>query len=167
MKGQKFVLRTDHQPLIYLTTLPDPHHKYARWISRLQAYNFDIEYIKGEDIVVADYLSRDFGAMGLMKHELAAEDHVTAQNQDPGISAILLNNRMASDSPYVKVARSLNIMEDGLLRKSNAIVESEHLRAELLKEDWHEGNVGHIGVGKMRRKLGKRYIWPTMFRDID
>jgi hypothetical protein len=51
-----FVLRTDHKNLTYINEEGSP--KIRRWKLAIQEYNFDIEYIKGEDNVVADALSR-------------------------------------------------------------------------------------------------------------
>jgi len=51
-----FILRTDHKNLTYINEEGSP--KVRRWKLAIQEYNFDIEYIKGEDNVVADALSR-------------------------------------------------------------------------------------------------------------
>lgn len=34
------------------------NNRQQKWVSRLQAYDFDIEYVKGKNNVVADALSR-------------------------------------------------------------------------------------------------------------
>jgi hypothetical protein len=51
-----FILCTDHKNLTYINEEGSP--KVRRWKLAIQEYNFDIEYIKGEDNVVADALSR-------------------------------------------------------------------------------------------------------------
>lgn len=54
----KFTIRTDHQPLTWLNSLKEPNAKLQRWRIRLNEYDFDIEYVKGKDNKVADFLSR-------------------------------------------------------------------------------------------------------------
>ena len=40
--GQKFTLRTDHGSLTWLSKFKQPEGQLARWIEKLQEYNFDI-----------------------------------------------------------------------------------------------------------------------------
>lgn len=55
--GRRFLLITDHQPLIYLNSNPQ-NAKLIRWRLVLNDFEFDIEYKKGVQNVVADSLSR-------------------------------------------------------------------------------------------------------------
>lgn len=56
--GQKFVVHSDHKPLIYLFKLKNPSSKLMRIKMDLEEFDFTIEHIKGKDNVVADALSR-------------------------------------------------------------------------------------------------------------
>ena len=56
--GNKFKIRTDHRPLVWLMSMKDPNSKLARWKERLDEYNFEIEYKKGSLNSNADALSR-------------------------------------------------------------------------------------------------------------
>lgn len=56
--GRKFIVRTDHRPLVWLSSLKEPNTKLQRWKVKLEEYNFDIQYVKGKDNQVADGLSR-------------------------------------------------------------------------------------------------------------
>jgi hypothetical protein len=51
-------IRTDHKSLIHFQTQPMLSGRQTRWIETLSRYNYVIEYIKGEENVVADALSR-------------------------------------------------------------------------------------------------------------
>ena len=57
--GKEFLLRTDHAALRKLLSrdLP-PTSRVECWILRLSEYCFKIEYQNGQDIVIADVLSR-------------------------------------------------------------------------------------------------------------
>lgn len=56
--GQKFTVRSDHRPLVYLYNLKNPASKLTRIRLELEEYDFVVEHIKGKDNVVADALSR-------------------------------------------------------------------------------------------------------------
>ncbi len=56
LRDVKFVLRTDHRNLQYIDTSEDS--KVKRWKVELQNYKFDVEWIPGDENVVADILSR-------------------------------------------------------------------------------------------------------------
>ena len=58
LRDVKFVLRTDHKNLTYISTNEDS--KVVRWKVDLQAYNFDLEWLPGDENEVADILSRQF-----------------------------------------------------------------------------------------------------------
>ena len=56
--GRPFVVRTDHQALIWLFSLKEPKGRIARWIKILSAYDFSIEYRQGKKHLNADGMSR-------------------------------------------------------------------------------------------------------------
>lgn len=56
--GSKFLVKSDHRPLVYLFTMKNPSSKLVRMRLDLEEYDFEIEHIKGKDNVVADALSR-------------------------------------------------------------------------------------------------------------
>ncbi|KAJ8015006.1 hypothetical protein DPEC_G00021660 [Dallia pectoralis] len=56
--GLKFLIRTDHASLKCFLSFREPEGQVARWIERLQEYNFTILHRKGEAHTNADGLSR-------------------------------------------------------------------------------------------------------------
>jgi hypothetical protein len=56
--GKRFTLQTDHLPLLSMRQSKIANDRIMRWTLLLQIYDMNIEYIKGSDNVVADYLSR-------------------------------------------------------------------------------------------------------------
>ena len=50
--GQKFTLRTDHGSLTWLSKFKQPKGQLARWIEKLQEYNFDIVHRPGSSPVM-------------------------------------------------------------------------------------------------------------------
>ncbi|EGT45435.1 hypothetical protein CAEBREN_28903, partial [Caenorhabditis brenneri] len=77
--GRKFLLRTDHKPLlsIFGSKKGIPVHsqnRLVRWSTILRGYDFDIEYVKTDDFGQADALSRM-----IQKFPTENEDIVIAQ----------------------------------------------------------------------------------------
>ncbi|MCG8032791.1 MAG: retroviral-like aspartic protease family protein, partial [Candidatus Thiodiazotropha taylori] len=56
--GRRFVVRSDHQSLVWLFRLKEPRGKIARWIEILSQYDFSIQYRPGKNQSNCDSLSR-------------------------------------------------------------------------------------------------------------
>ena len=82
----KFVVRTDNNPLTYIFTSTNLDAAGQWWVARLGSYNFSLEYQKGKDNTVADFLSR-------MDERLPEEEVQEYLNQIPypGVKAVLDN----------------------------------------------------------------------------
>ena len=83
----KFVVRTDNNPLTYIFTSINLDAAGQRWVARLTSYNFSLEYQKGKDNTVAHFLSR-------MNECLPEEEVQEYLNQIPypGVKAVLNND---------------------------------------------------------------------------
>lgn len=56
--GKKFVIRSDHKPLVYLFNINSPSSRLLKFRLSLEEYDYRIEYVKGANNVAADALSR-------------------------------------------------------------------------------------------------------------
>ena len=56
--GSKFEIKTDQNSLKYFLEQKELNEHQQKWVSKVQAYDFKIEYVKGKNNVVADALSR-------------------------------------------------------------------------------------------------------------
>ena len=54
---KEFVVRTDNNPLTYIFSSANLDAAGQRWVAQLASYNFSLEYQKGKDNTVADFLS--------------------------------------------------------------------------------------------------------------
>ena len=54
---QSFLVRTYNNPLTYIISTPNLDAMGHRWVSALAQFNFELEYQKGQDNIVADVLS--------------------------------------------------------------------------------------------------------------
>ena len=64
--GNRFKVRTDHNSLRFFLEQKQLQERQQKWVSKIQAYDFDIEYVKGKNNVVADALSRRPATLSLM-----------------------------------------------------------------------------------------------------
>ena len=82
----EFVVRTDNNPLTYIFTSTNLDAAGQWWVARLASYNFSLEYQKGKDNTVADFLSQ-------MDERLPEEEVQEYLNQIPypGVKAVLDN----------------------------------------------------------------------------
>ena len=53
----EFVVQTDNNPLTYIFSSANLDAAGQRWVAQLASYNFALEYQKGKDNTVADFLS--------------------------------------------------------------------------------------------------------------
>ena len=82
----KFVVHTDNNPLTYIFSSANLDAAGQCWVARLASYNFSLEYQKGKDNTVADFLSQ--------MHECLPEEEVREYLNKipyPGVKAVLDN----------------------------------------------------------------------------
>lgn len=56
--GQRFLIETDHAPLVWLDRLKEPNSRLIRWKTKLKEFDYEIKHKKGKENFVADALSR-------------------------------------------------------------------------------------------------------------
>jgi transposase InsO family protein len=61
--GRKFLVRTDHKPLLWVGKLKESSARVTRLKERLAPYDFDLVHTKGVQNIVADFLSRHVNAI--------------------------------------------------------------------------------------------------------
>ena len=59
--GRKFILRTDHGSLLWLHNFKEPEGQLARWLVKLEEFQFEVVHRKGKAHCNADALSCMFG----------------------------------------------------------------------------------------------------------
>ena len=55
--GRKFIIRTDHAPLVWLRNFKEPEGMIARWISIIETFDYELKYRPGRQHQNADALS--------------------------------------------------------------------------------------------------------------
>jgi hypothetical protein len=77
--GSKFVVKTDHNNLKYFLEQKDLNECQQKWVTKVQAFDFDIEYVKGKRNIVADALSRRPTTCYLMEISTDRKSHLLVE----------------------------------------------------------------------------------------
>jgi hypothetical protein len=59
LEGPTVILHTDHEPLTWLQTQKSLNRRQARWLEFLSRFQYEVVYVKGDENVVADALTRN------------------------------------------------------------------------------------------------------------
>ena len=86
----EFVVRTDNNPLTYIFSSTNLDAAGQHWVAHLASYNFSLQYQKGKDNTVTDFLSH-------MNEHLPEEEVLEYLNKIPypGVKAVLNNAIMS------------------------------------------------------------------------
>jgi hypothetical protein len=179
IRDRKFTLRTDHANLTYINDSGSP--KVIRWKLAIQEFDFNIEHVKGEDNIAADYLSRvkpattdpdvlcylydDYGHIPLSKVEMMEKAHHVDLP-----SAVELG-QIATDK-LTRIAATNQSSGSTGGSNTNVSVEQIGLEEESLMKQYyddfrkvHGALPGHHGIEKTVKKLLKLNngkSWPKM-----
>lgn len=187
LAGRKFTLQTDHRPLQFLMdtakAIPDRvSARLQRWCLILKAYDFDIQTIKGNSMLLPDLLSRVTEKTSDCSGNVLDESSVCFLLQEDNIPLfrdIQLETQQSELRKIVyyvqrgwpkRVPRRLlpytrNKMEytvnNGCLYRGVRLVVPPALRSKLL----HLYHDNHPGIIKMRQLLRQFVWWPTLDAD--
>ncbi|UYV79912.1 hypothetical protein LAZ67_18001028, partial [Cordylochernes scorpioides] len=143
--GLKFTLRTDQSSLTTLPTTKGNDRavlRIARWSARLMNFDYNIEYKKGRDNVLPDYLSR----LSLSSHE----------DYDGEVELIASINQDI-------LRKDLSVQEDLILNEKGKILVPVSLRNKLLSFV----HKAHQGMVRTKQRLRESYWWPEMDKDME
>jgi hypothetical protein len=77
--GNKFMVKTDHNSLKYFLEQKDLSEHQQKWVMKVQAFDFDIEYVKGKKNILVDALSRRPTACSLMEISTDWKSHLLVE----------------------------------------------------------------------------------------
>lgn len=150
--GKRFLLETDHKPLVWLQTKRESMGKLGRWAIRLAEFQFDVRHIKGVQNVGPDALSRATVAT------IAVTDLVAEQEADESLQREVAKQR----GKFVR-------RDDAWVYKSTPEAPTRVcVPTARRKEVWravHE-DLNHIGQAKTRQLLSDRFYWPGLRNDV-
>ena len=187
-----FVIETDHKPLVSIMNvqnLDECPPRLMRMKLRLMRYCFEVQYVPGKYLSVADALSRAPVDQEDSSVESVVQEHVAvitelcpesdsqlqktreATLQDPQL-AVLLNVLQTSWPTCQKLPKEIQqfwpyqhllTQVQGLILKGVQIVIPRSLRKKMLARA-HEG---HQGIAKTKVLMRETMWWPGMSNEIE
>ena len=90
----RFTIKTDHQPLKYMFTAEQKNRRVQKWAMHINSYNCKIEYLRGDENVTADLLSRS----PMSSEDTSSdENYHTCENNVKEVAVLNSNNFNPSD----------------------------------------------------------------------
>ena len=182
--GRKVVIYTDHKALKWLKNVKHPNGKLARWILKLEEYDYTIEHKPGNMMQHADALSRA-PVNNIRISTLSWTELEETQNLDDDILLVrrwVLNGlrpdaKPKDTSPMLKamynVFESLVVEKNVLCRKwidedgkETLQIVVPKLASPAILKDAHQ-QVGHLGIAKTFEMIQRGFYWPGFYKDVE
>ena len=162
----KFLVRTDHNNLRYLTNVD--RGKVFRWAIYLSQFDFEIEFLAGDKNSIADWLSR-YSAMDNDDEliDKIAWRAATVREIRP-LSLPQLPTRDDFESAEYPKEGVQGCTKQGRLFchiSSGRLYVPPELRTKVLI-NYHYGANGHLGIVKTTRRLRKVFWWQSLQNDV-
>ena len=176
LKGNHFILYTDHKPLEKLGKV------HTKTLYRIQEamlyYNFEIVYKKGTEMP-ADFLSRN--VISSISPQISEDEMRLAQKHDPLISKIvdflalgILTNDPKTNEEIRFYALDCFLQNDILWRRlgrhnlsPRSVMFLPRTMAQEIVSQFHgQWDTGHEGISKTKERILLHYYWPGMDKDI-
>jgi hypothetical protein len=95
--GNKFVVKTDHNRLKYFLEKKDLRERQQKWVTKVEAFDFDIEYVKGKKNIVADALSRRPATCSLMEISADWKSQLLVEYSKTKLTCKVLDGQIQDD----------------------------------------------------------------------
>lgn len=146
LKGRHFTLETDHKALLNIREKPNfDNPRVLRWIEKIMQYDFKVKYRKGENMGLADDLSRNH--INKSKYELKSSNKIKERRWNKHVQIKDGKEYWNFDNGDVKEIPETNIRKEICL-------------------DFHN-RVGHKGVLYTYHEIKKKYYWPGLKSTVE
>ena len=180
--GKKFIIQTDHKPLVYILNpnmqlKRDISPRLLRFAVKMMQFDYEIRHIAGSKNVVADSLSRSpdhetvhVPQVHFSQACISADILKSETNNDRFLTDLktrIITGRWGGVSrlerPFKRIAWQLSIDDDDLIRVGSKIVPPASLYRHIF-ENAHQTHNGALSTLKM---VQKEFFWPNMRFNIE
>jgi hypothetical protein len=96
--GAQFLVKSDHNSLKYLLEQKELNERQQKWVSRIHAYDFDIEFVKEKNNVVVDALSKRPSIFAMKGVSVEWKDHLVMEYAKDQFTCQLLDGQVQDDN---------------------------------------------------------------------
>ena len=175
LRQRKFTIRTDHRSLQWIRNLRRPVGRLAQWANTLSDYDFDVKFVPGAQMGIADALSRLVAAVSpsasasSLDSEITAERVATEQHDDPDCIHIL--RALATETeqdPGDGYSEDFLLNDEGLLCRVSSkynlpylmVVVPKSLREEVLRREHDQA--AHPARERTIARIRTKYWWQSL-----
>jgi hypothetical protein len=157
--GARFVVKSDHNSLKYLLEQKDLNERQQKWVRKIQAYNFDIEFFKGKNNVVADALSRRTSIFAMSDMSVDWKEHLIVEYAKDKFTCQLLDGKIQNDN--IRVINDLIYYKGWIF-----LVLGSALKAKIPHACHNSPVAGHQGISKTYMQVRERFAWKGLKEDV-
>jgi hypothetical protein len=157
--GAKFVFKSNHNSLKYLLEQKDINERQQKWVSKIQAYEFDIEFVKGKNNAVVDALSRRPSIFSMFGMSVNWKEHLIVSYAKDQFTCQLLDGKIHDDK--FRVINNLIYYKGRIF-----LVPQSTLKDKILHACHNSPVAGHQGISKRYRQVRERLAWKGLKEDV-
>ena len=150
--GSKFKIKTNHSNLKYFLEQKELIERQQKWVSKVQAYDFEIEYVKSKNNVVDDALSRRTTSLSLMSISTDWRSLLLVEYSKNKFACELMDGQIQDDR--------YRIIDDIIYYKGRIyLVPESALKRKIIQASHDSPLLGHQGFLKTYREIQERFSW--------
>jgi hypothetical protein len=153
------MVKTDHNNLKYFLEQKDLSERQQKWVTKVHAFDFDIEYVKGKKNIVADALSRRLATCSLTEILVDWKSHLLVEYSKNKFTCEVMDGQIHDDR--------YRVIDDVIFYKDRVyLVPDSWLKKKILTAVHDSPLAGHQGFLKTYRQIKKRFSWKGLKQDI-
>jgi hypothetical protein len=137
----------------------DLNERKHKWVIRLQAYDFYIEFVKGKNNMVVDALSRRPSIYAMTNVSVDWKDHLVMEYAKDQFTCQLMDGLVQDDN--------FRIIDDLIYKKGRIFLVLGSAFKDKVLQSCHDSPMArHQGIGKTYRQVRERFSWKGLKEDV-
>lgn len=154
------MVRTNHNNLRYFLEQKDLIERQQKWVSKIHAYDFDIEYVKGEKSIVVDALSRKPITCSLMEISIDWKSHLFVEYSKNKFACEVMDVSLQDDR--------YRVVDDIIFYKERIyLVPESKLKVKILQATHDAPLAGHPRYSKTYIQIRERFSWKGLKNGVE